>query len=72
MKKSSLLTAGFIGVASLTTQAALINRYSFSNPAGDATGGALTDSVGGAHGVFHGVFRWVFVRSVATLAAGES
>ena len=32
----------------------LIHRYSFSNTAGNATGGLLTDSVGGAHGVVQG------------------
>ena len=31
-----------------------IHRYSFSNPAGDASGGVLTDSVGGQHGTVVG------------------
>jgi hypothetical protein len=31
-----------------------VHRYSFSNPAGDATGGQITDSIGGQHGIVQG------------------
>ncbi len=50
MKKALLLTAGIVGAASLTSQAALIHRYSFS----EGVGSMVTDSVGGADGAVLG------------------
>ena len=51
MKKTLILTS-FVVASSLP--GALVHRYSFNDAAGDATGAALTDSVGGAHGVVQG------------------
>lgn len=54
MKKTLILTLGMLSAASLSSEATLIHRYSFGNGAGDATGGSLIDSVGGANGVVLG------------------
>lgn len=71
MNKPVLLTACLFGAASLASQGALVHRYSFSNAAGDATGGTFTDSVGGANGVVQGAGA-AFTGSGLDLPGGSS
>lgn len=54
MNQTLLLSTLLLGAGSLASQGALIHRYSFNDTAGDASGAALTDSVGGADGVVRG------------------
>lgn len=49
----------------------LIHRYSFNNPAGDATGATLTDSVGGADGSVLGAGA-IFTGTGLDLPGGSS
>lgn len=49
----------------------LIHRYSFNNPAGDASGATLTDSVGGADGMVLGAGA-VFTGTGLDLPGGSS
>ena len=53
MKRKILTLLAFASAGSVAS-GALVNRYSFDNPAGDATGAVLTDSVSGADGVVQG------------------
>lgn len=64
-----LLCTSLLAVSSV--QGALIHRYSFSNASGDATGGTLTDSVGGANGSVLGAGAQ-FTGSGLDLPGGDS
>ncbi|MGC6466785.1 MAG: LamG-like jellyroll fold domain-containing protein [Akkermansiaceae bacterium] len=57
--------------ACLPLNAELIHRYSFNNDAGDAAGGTLEDSIGGAHGVVQGAGA-VFTGTGLDLPGGSS
>ena len=52
-------------------QGQLIHRYSFDDPAGDASGGAIVDSVGDAHGVVLGAGA-LFTGTGLDLPGGSS
>ena len=62
-----LLLSGSIS----SLQGQLIHRYSFSNAAGEATGGILTDSVGGSHGTVLGAGA-LFTGTALDLPGGSS
>ena len=62
-----LLLSGSIS----SLQGQLIHRYSFSNAAGEATGGILTDSVGGSHGTVLGAGA-LFTGTALDLPGGNS
>jgi hypothetical protein len=71
MTRKFVLSAGLLVMGSMSSQAALVNRYSFNDPAGDASGAQLTDSVGGAHGVVQGAGA-LFTGSGLDLPGGSS
>lgn len=71
MKINLVRAALLAGTGSLATQGALVHRYSFSNPAGDASGATLTDSVGGVDGLVRGGGA-VFTGSGLALPGGSS
>jgi len=71
MTKKFVLSAGLLVMGSMSSQAALVHRYSFNDAAGDASGAQLTDSVGGAHGVVQGAGA-VFTGSGLDLPGGAS
>lgn len=54
-----------------TVHGQLIHRYSFDNPAGDATEATLTDSVGGADGIVRGAGA-IFTGASLDLPGGSS
>lgn len=54
MNRNIFLTTLLLGAGALSTQGALIHRYSFNDTAGDASGATLTDSIGGANGIVRG------------------
>lgn len=68
---SSLGLLLLISGAISSLQGQLIHRYSFSNEAGDATGGTLTDSVGDAHGTVLGAGA-LFTGTALDLPGGSS
>ena len=71
MNQKLLLSTLLLGAGSLASQGALIHRYSFNDTAGDASGAALTDSVGGADGVVQGAGA-NFTGSGLSLPGGSS
>lgn len=75
MKFRSQSTFGAVALLALPSlsplHGQLIHRYSFDNPAGDASGASLTDSVSGANGVVQGAGA-LFTGTGLDLPGGSS
>ena len=61
----------FVLAGVLSAQAALKHRYSFDNPAGDATGATVVDSISGSNGTVLGA-NAVFTGTTLDLPGGSS